>query len=117
MAEYTGPYASDYNPDYDPFSTDIFQVSPHLTSSSSSLPSFVESFSVAGSSSSYRDKLRRKVVKTRLKRFTVRMADGSIKEGFYDPDDPFGCQNLNNNANDGEEDPNVAKTANHTVHT
>ena len=87
MAEYSGPFASDYNPDYDPFSTDIFQVSPQLTSSSTSLPSFVESFSVASTSSrSDRDKLRRKVVKTRLKRFTVRMADGSIKGGFYDLD-------------------------------
>ena len=117
MAEYSGPFASDYNPDYDPFSTDIYQVSPQLTSPSTSLPSFVESFSVASTSSrSDRDKLRRKVVKTRLKRFTVRMADGSIKGGFYDPDDPFGCQNVNNNANDGEEDPKVAKSSTHTVH-
>ena len=116
MAQYKGPRASDYNAAYDPFQADIYKVSKPLTSNST-LSAVVQQPSKSVHSASKNpsnSKLKRRVVRTRLRRYTVKMADGTITGGFYDPNDKFDWQNINNNATEDSSESEAERGINQT---
>ena len=116
MAQYKGPRASDYNAAYDPFQADIYKVSKPLTSNST-LSAVVQQPTKSVHSASKNpsnSKLKRRVVRTRLRRYTVKMADGTITGGFYDPNDKFDWQNINNNATEDSSESEAERGINQT---